>query len=439
MELPHTPAGRHAAWILDHLGKMLRGGEIRARFAPSFLEKISPLKVRAITLALKVYLPVETRGIRESDHTLLVALSTAQGPATLRVVVEPDEPHRMTGLSIRPPTVLEIVDAATPGSDVDALLDEHLGAYARGLRGADAGAVAAVQHADVTTVRAFGAAKPDAIFEVGSITKTATATLLAEMCAAGEVALDDHVAKYLPVGSSMPTSGADITLLELATHSSGLPRLPVNYEPDDEDDPYAGFTNDVLFSGLAQTPVTGRGEATYSNLGYALLGQVLARVAGTTYEALATSRVLEPFGMTTARFGADPGLLDRVDGHRAGKVVPHWTLAAVTPAGGIEACALDMLAYVVAHCSATPGSPTATTHRPRLPYDAGMQIGLAWIIAPTAHGDVLWHNGGTGGFQSFAGFHPASGTSIIVLSNTSDEPAPDVAAASVLGALIAVG
>lgn len=439
--LPETPAGKQAAWILDRFGHLMKGREIHERFAPSFLEAVSPLKVRAVTLSMKVHLPLTIIDVNGDDFELQVSLDGAQGPLSLRISVDTDEPHPIIGLLVQPagPTVRDALRDASPRRDIGALIEEHVGPYAAGLHGHRTGVAVAVRFENDTTVSTYGAVSEDSVFEIGSITKPVTATLLAELVASLDVALDDPVKRYLPTGRVMPPAegGGPITLLELATHSSGLPRLPVNLEVRDENDPYATFTTDALFEGLSATPLQHRGTVAYSNLGYALLGQVLARAVGSSYEDLVTRRVLVPLGMVDASVGPHPTQVERrLPGHREGEVVPHWTMTAIQPAGGIEASSRDLLAFGTAHASADPGSPLAVTQTPRLRDASDARIGLAWIIEETERGDVHWHNGGTGGFQSFVGFHRGSGTAIAVLTNTSDGEGPDVAAAAVLGGLI---
>src|SRR5204862_268966 len=108
------------------------------------------------------------------------------------------------------------------------------------------------------------------LFEIGSMTKTFTATNLADMVARGEVRLDDPVAKYLPDSAHVPSrNGKQITLVDLAIQSSGLPRLPSNLAPRDPGNPYADYSVQQLYAFLAAYQLTRDIGATseYSNLG----------------------------------------------------------------------------------------------------------------------------------------------------------------------------
>ncbi|HVL34004.1 MAG TPA: serine hydrolase [Actinomycetota bacterium] len=438
MELPNTPAGAVARWAMSNFGADLSVDELQERFAQAFLEMIPPDEIRAFFRKLGTLVPADVESVSGLGTHLTVALGTERGPFTLQVVVAPEEPHLIIGLLVRPagPAVAKLLRSNEPMSSQDAI-EHSLVPWSTSLRGDGAGAVCAVQSAGKTVMRSFGAVATNSVFEIGSITKPVTATLLAIMAARQDLLLEDPIAKYLPSGSAMPPGGEDITFAELATHSSGLPRLPSNLKVKDRSDPYATFTITALFDGLAETPISNRGSVAYSNVGYALLGQILARAANKSFEELLNEQVLEPFDMTDARIGPDHRLgARRVPGHRGGERVPHWTRTAVAPAGGIEASATDVLAFLNAHIKAPPDSGLRATHDRRHEFNDGF-IGLAWMIVPTDHGDVLWHNGGTGGFRSFAGFHAASSTAVVALSNAGDGNDLTAAAAAVLGSVVA--
>ena len=173
------------------------------------------------------------------------------------------------------------------------------------------GIVVGVMEPDGSTrIFAAGEAGPDAqplgersVFEIGSTTKVFTAILLADMVAKGEVAFDDPVAKFLPEGEvTMPTRGGkEITLLDLSTHRSALPRMPDNFTPADETNPYVDYTVKQMYEFLSTHELRRDigAEAEYSNLGVGLLGHVLARVNGSSYEELVRERILDPLGMSS--------------------------------------------------------------------------------------------------------------------------------------------
>jgi serine-type D-Ala-D-Ala carboxypeptidase/endopeptidase len=148
----------------------------------------------------------------------------------------------------------------------------------------------------------------DTIFEIGSITKVFTTLLLTDMVRRGEVSLTDPISKYLPPDAKVPErNGRTITLQDLATHTSGLPRMPTNFAPKDATNPYADYGFDRLTQFLSTYTLTRDvGENyEYSNLGGGLLGTLLARRAGMDYEALVASRITGPLGMPGLEIALD--------------------------------------------------------------------------------------------------------------------------------------
>ena len=117
------------------------------------------------------------------------------------------------------------------------------------------------------------------VFEIGSVSKVFTGTLLADAVKRGELRLEDPVSRFLPESVTVPSKdGKEITLLDLATHRSGLPRMPTNFKPADPQNPYADYTVANMYEFLSGYSLTRPvGEAfEYSNLGAGLLGHVLA-------------------------------------------------------------------------------------------------------------------------------------------------------------------
>jgi CubicO group peptidase (beta-lactamase class C family) len=268
------------------------------------------------------------------------------------------------------------------------------------------------------------------LFEIGSITKTFTSAILADMVLRGEVALDDPVAKHLPPGTRVPASGErQITLVDLATHFSGLPRLPNNLSPRDIANPYVDYTADKLYAflGAHELRRAPGDRFEYSNLGAGLLGHALTLRAGTDYETLVKTRVLDPLRMTDTRITLTPADRARLAaGHNAGgQLVPPWDLASLQGAGALRSTAADMLRYLTAsiavHADSSSTRPLAAAlrlaHEPRRELGAGADAGLAWIRTTITGGAKLFfHDGGTGGHRSYAAFDPVRRVAVIVLS-----------------------
>src|SRR6185437_10163300 len=181
-------------------------------------------------------------------------------------------------------------------------------------------AVAAVDEAD-TVIAASPADLPaDRRFEIGLVTKTMTATVLASLAADGELSLDDPISRWLSAGPH-----GEITVRQLATHTSGLPAVAPNRQAVQTDpaNPWAGYTFERAEEGLRLATVAPGNPWRYSNLGFQLLGLILQRAAGTDYSELLTGRLLAPLGMTHSGVG-QRGAGSLLPGHAAGRVAPRW-------------------------------------------------------------------------------------------------------------------
>lgn len=300
------------------------------------------------------------------------------------------------------------------------------------------GIVLGILEADGSTrILSYGSAGPDArplgtssVFEIGSINKTFTGILLADMVVRGEVALEDPVAKYLPDDVTVPSrNGREITLLDLTTHTSGLPRLPDNHEPADPQDPYADYTVEMLYEFLSGHELRRDpgAEFEYSNLGVGLLGHALARAGGMSYRELLRERVLDPFGMEMTGYALEGQVAEWMTrGHRAGDVVPYWfATEAIQGAGGLRSNIEDMLTYLKANVSPPEtelGQAIRLSHESRTPSldDPNQLSGLGWGISSVGGRKLLQHGGGTGGFSTFIGFDPELGVGIVRLTNTTE-------------------
>ena len=283
----------------------------------------------------------------------------------------------------------------------------------------------------------------DSYFEIGSITKVFTNILLADMVLKGEVALDDPVAKYLPAGVTMPSrNGKVITLLDLATASSGLPSLPTNLKPADEHNPYADYTVAQLYAFLSSYTLP-RDPGTryeYSNTGMGQLGHVLALRAGKPYFTLLRERVLEPLGMrdTWITIPADRIARFAVPHNADLEVENAWDLPTFEAAGALRSTSSDMLKFADAVTHRDRGAlAKAITFsiEPRRPTTIpNMRIALGWHVREKDGKSIVWHNGGTGGFRTMLLLLPEAKTAVVVLcaadrGQAIDKLALDIAAA----------
>jgi serine-type D-Ala-D-Ala carboxypeptidase/endopeptidase len=313
---------------------------------------------------------------------------------------------------------------------VDRVLDKRARKYV--------GIAVGVRHGDATYTTGRGRIADDrpeppdeqTIFEIGSITKVFTATLLADMAREGVVAIDDPVQRYLPEGVVLPVRGRPITLADLASHTSGLPRLPqgmLRLAIREGSNPYASFSLDLLRSAIPRTKPRRRPgkKIRYSNYGAGLLGYVLALRAGKSYEELVAERITGPLGMIDTSIAVpDEELARFAQGHnRRGRPVPNWDLPALAGAGALRSTVADLPTFLAAQLGEAPEpllEAMRTTHEPRA-RRGKLAVGLGWLMLPVrrrAFG-VRWHDGGTGGFRSVAGFVTEIDTAVVVLSSSS--------------------
>lgn len=270
----------------------------------------------------------------------------------------------------------------------------------------------------------------DSVFEIGSVTKVFTATLLCDMVERGELNLDDPISKFLPATVRAPTrEGKGITLRQLSSQVSGLPRMPGNFAPKDPNNPYADYSVEQMYaflSGYALTRDPGA-QYLYSNLGVGLLGHILTRRAGMDYETLVRTRVLQPLKMSDTAIELTPGMKARLaSGHNQMlKPVANWDLPTLAGAGALRSTVNDLLKFVGANLGLTK-SPLAVAmqkaHQPQ--HDTGtpgLEVGLGWHILTKFNAEIVWHNGGTGGYHSFVGFDKKKRRGVVILSNSTND------------------
>jgi CubicO group peptidase (beta-lactamase class C family) len=341
----------------------------------------------------------------------------------------------ITAAPIQPPSYDPAL-APVSAADLESVLDRDLAVALKSGQlapGTGAGVSIAVVEHGVRRIFSYGEAKPDSIFEIGSITKTFTGLILSQLVEQGKVKLDEPVRELLPPGTAAKPAGDEITLLDLATQHSGLPPLPDNFKPADSANPYADYHAADLYEfvgkhGVAKPAAPG---FVYSNLGFGLLGQALAVRSGLPYPALLKEQVVDPLGLKDTTVSLTPEQLARfIPGHSGDHRPAHaWDLDAMAGAGAIRSTAGDMLTYLEANLhpealkpavnsfAATLSAALIQQHELRADAFGGSRIALAWLYANES--GSYWHNGATGGYSSFAFFNPKGDYAAVVLLNTS--------------------
>jgi len=307
------------------------------------------------------------------------------------------------------------------------------------------GAVVAVVKADGVFYYHYGEAKKgqgilpgnNTIFEIGSISKTFTGTLLAQAVLDKKISLDDDIRNYLPAAcAKLELDGKPVLVKHLSNHTSGLPRLTddLGTTPGyDENDPYKHYTKEMYFNYLSRVKlesVPGT-KQEYSNTAVAILGIILQKVYGQTYEQLLAKYIANPLKMgNTSTFVPGKQLANFATGYANGAVTSHWNLADTNPAGGIRSTLADMVLYLKANMAdATPA--IALSHKETFK-EGEDSIGLGWFLYPTKGDILIWHNGGTGGFTSYTGHLKDKKAGVVVLTNSASQNGPDRIGTSIL-------
>lgn len=280
-------------------------------------------------------------------------------------------------------------------------------------------------------------APAQALFEVGSISKVFTGLLLAQAVERGDMALDDTLGGLLngtpALAPPLPAPVAAITLRQLVTHTSCLPRLPADFRRgSDAANPYLGYDRARLWQSLADTRLAQSPPCpgVYSNLGFAVLGELLAQRYGKPWAGLVRERITGPLGMhDTVQLLGDkaPRLTTPHDGEAA---VSVWEFDAFAGAGALRSTAADMLVFSRALLAGAQGPLGPAAERlftPLADHDGG-QIGYA-IMLRERDGLRTWlHGGGTGGFRSVWLLAPDRGEAVIALVANAQAAQQDVMA-----------
>jgi D-alanyl-D-alanine-carboxypeptidase/D-alanyl-D-alanine-endopeptidase len=264
------------------------------------------------------------------------------------------------------------------------------------------------------------------LFEYGSITKVITANILMQLVDDGDLQLDDSLNKFLPEDIQAP-QWETVTLLDLATHTAGLPNSPPSLSSVQLAkrgiDPFADYDEARLYQDIQNTKVKSIGNWEYSNYGYALLGLVLRQQTNIDYAELVKQRILDPLEMKDAT----------IDGWSSDNIAPplnssggssnYWNFKAFSSAGALRDNILDGVSFLKASMSACQSNDIIARSNCQIQQSTNIQtykhseMGLGWNRTLKDNDIVIWKNGNTGGYSAFIGFNPEKQIGIILLSN----------------------
>ena len=295
------------------------------------------------------------------------------------------------------------------------------------------GIVIGLINSDGTTYYSFGFKSLDAkdpvdensVFEIGSISKAFTGILLANMVLKGEANLDDPLQKYLPEGITAPKrNGETIKLFQMSNHTSSLPRLPSNFAPSDPSNPYVDYTEKQMYKFLDGYELTRDigSQYEYSNFAAGLLGNVLAANQDMSYEELMIDVISKPLGLKNTSITLSSNMKNNLAmGHSGGVQVANWDLPALAGAGAIRSTTVDMTKFIAANMGIKKSKlyeAMQLSHKNSRTDGASPIVGLGWHTQVFDGGEMVWHNGGTGGYRTFAGFLKDGSKGVVVLSNS---------------------
>lgn len=264
------------------------------------------------------------------------------------------------------------------------------------------------------------------IYEIGSITKVFTGILLAQQVLDGDLRLEDKINSYLPEDIKVPVMGdTEITFGHLTDHTSGFPRMPANFTPANPQNPFADYSVDQMYEFISSyKPVRTVGsEYEYSNLAQGLLGYLLAMNKNRTYEELMIETIADPLDMNDTRIELTERMKENLAlGHSGGEVVENWDIPTLAGAGAIRSSTSDMAKFISANLGYINTSlyeAMKLSHKVRHDKAGELSVAMGWHIKKGENGDMIWHNGGTGGYRSFVGFVKETGKGVVLLSNSS--------------------
>lgn len=265
------------------------------------------------------------------------------------------------------------------------------------------------------------------LFEIGSITKTFTATLLALYVNEGRVKLSDPIVKYLPDSVAANPALSDITLQELSNHTSGLPSLPTDFflHVTDTLNPYSNYTRRMLYGYLKTCTLNSKpGEKyAYSNMAVGLLGNILEHISGKTFEQLITENITTPLQMHSTVQHITPLLKPRFVSvyNEDGKQTKAWDFSALAPCGSLKSTVNNLLIYARANMAKSNSRLSkAFQLTKQVTFNKDVKIGLAWHLIKVDGIEYYFHNGGTYGSSSFLAFNPDKNLAVVVLSNSGE-------------------
>jgi serine-type D-Ala-D-Ala carboxypeptidase/endopeptidase len=265
---------------------------------------------------------------------------------------------------------------------------------------------------------------PTSAFEIGSVSKTMSSTLLANLIVQGKVSLEDPLQKYLPKGVTAPQfSGEAILLKHLVTHTSGLPAVP-DFSTSPADNPYANVDEASIYKTLSSSRLSRApgSQMEYSNYASMLLSTIVAKQYGVDFESALKQQLFQPLSMQRSYVNQKTKDTNAAQGHTPnGKSTVAWSFNTnLSGVGGVRSTLDDMVAYAKAQLNpaATSIAKSIELTQQRVSVPGNQGTGMNWMLAPLNGRELLAHEGGTGGFSSFVAVDKTKKRAVVILSDT---------------------
>lgn len=265
------------------------------------------------------------------------------------------------------------------------------------------------------------------LFEIGSVSKVFTGLLMAQAVERGDFSLDDNLGKLLQDPAPLNPHVAAVTVRQLLTHSSCLPRMPANFPPEDAiGNPYRSYDRAMLWSAVAALTLKKAGpcEAEYSNMGFAVLGELLSQRYGKPWAQLVAEGVTTPLGMADTLQQLGDKASRRAPSYAGKKPVSQWDFMAFAGAGALRSSAADMLTFSRAVLAGRKGPLGAAGERMLQPLGrfGGGEIGYGILMAGPPERRAYFHDGGTGGYSTNWTLLPDTQEAMIVMASNAEAP-----------------
>lgn len=369
-------------------------------------------------------------------HTILIAKIGASGTALAAAIVAlhvvtslvwPIALNRTSPSYAIPALTSESALPPVGAAGLKAVLDGDFGGAWQGPLAAGAGVAIGVSTHGTRRVLTYGAATPDSVFHIASVTKVFTGLALATMIERGIVRADQPVRELIPgAGLRRPVNGrSEITLLDLVTHRSGLPPMPTSLRRNPQN-PFADFDINALYAFLGARGVDRPNDAPfrYSNVGFGLLGHALATHAAVDYDTLVRQRIAGRLGMNNTSVVLTSDQQGRVlrGRDREHHPAPSWDIGnALSGAGALDSTAPDLLTWLEANlypekiASQTLAQAILRSQQRIASAGEGGGVAFGWFLTP--QGDFV-HSGDMAGYSAQVWFSPSKKSALVVLANT---------------------